>query len=87
VHAIRNKTAEVGIVADSVGLDGLEQKRFREDWLIAVVPAAHPLAAREHVAFDEIVDADFIGLTAAHCRSISPSRRVRSASESATVSS
>ncbi|MFP3748033.1 LysR substrate-binding domain-containing protein, partial [Achromobacter sp. SIMBA_011] len=32
VHAIRNKTAEVGIVADSVGLDGLEQRRFREDW-------------------------------------------------------
>ncbi|WP_175688322.1 LysR family transcriptional regulator [Burkholderia anthina] len=63
VHAIRNKTAEVGIVADSVGLGGLEQKPFREDWLIVVVPAAHPLATRDRVAFDEIADADFVGLT------------------------
>jgi DNA-binding transcriptional LysR family regulator len=63
VHAIRSKTADVGIVADSVGLAGLEQKPFREDWLIAVVPAGHALAARDQVAFDEIVDADFIVLT------------------------
>ncbi|HIH2672239.1 TPA: LysR substrate-binding domain-containing protein, partial [Burkholderia cenocepacia] len=63
VHAIRNKTAEVGIVADSVGLGGLEQKPFREDWLIVVVPAAHPLASRDKVAFDDIAGEDFIGLT------------------------
>ncbi|MCQ4437559.1 LysR substrate-binding domain-containing protein, partial [Clostridioides difficile] len=63
VHAIRNKTAEVGIVADSVGLGGLEQKPFREDWLIVVVPAAHPLASQHKGAFDTIADADFIGLT------------------------
>lgn len=63
MHAIRNKTAEVGIVADSVGLGGLEQKPFREDWLIVVVPAAHPLASHDKVAFDTIADADFIGLT------------------------
>ena len=45
------------------GSAGLEQKPFREDWLIVVVPAAHPLASQEKVAFDSIADADFIGLT------------------------
>ncbi|ABC36238.1 LysR family transcriptional regulator [Burkholderia thailandensis] len=63
VHAIRGKTADFGIVADSVGLDGLEQMPFREDWLIAVAALDHPLAARERVAFSELVDADFIGMT------------------------
>ncbi|CAJ9227798.1 LysR family transcriptional regulator [Burkholderia pseudomallei] len=63
VHAIRGKTADFGIVADSVGLDGLEQTPFREDWLIAVAAVDHSLAARERVAFAELVDADFIGMT------------------------
>ncbi|WP_063533935.1 LysR substrate-binding domain-containing protein [Burkholderia sp. MSMB1589WGS] len=63
VHAIRGKTADFGIVADSVGLDGLEQMPFREDWLIAVAALDHPLAARERVAFAELVDAGFIGMT------------------------
>ncbi|AOJ04530.1 LysR family transcriptional regulator [Burkholderia mayonis] len=63
VHAIRGKTADFGIVADSVGLDGLEQMPFREDWLIAVAAVDHPLAARERIAFTELVDADFIGMT------------------------
>ncbi|MBO7749679.1 LysR substrate-binding domain-containing protein [Burkholderia pseudomallei] len=63
VHAIRGKTADSGIVADSVGLDGLEQMPFREDWLIAVAAVDHSLAARERVAFAELVDADFIGMT------------------------
>ncbi|KVE32643.1 LysR substrate-binding domain-containing protein [Burkholderia sp. TSV86] len=63
VHAIRGKTADFGIVADSVGIDGLEQKPFREDWLIAVAALDHPLAARERVTFAELVDTDFIGMT------------------------
>lgn len=63
VHAIRGKTADFGIVADSVGLDGFEQMPFREDWLIAVAAVDHSLAARERVAFAELVDADFIGMT------------------------
>lgn len=63
VHAIRGKTADFGIVADSVGLDGLEQMPFREDWLIAVAAVDHSLAARERVTFAELVDADFIGMT------------------------
>ncbi|WP_186177499.1 LysR family transcriptional regulator [Burkholderia gladioli] len=63
VHAIRSRTAEVGIVADSVGLEGLEQKPFREDWLLVVAAAGDPLARRGSVSFDEIVDAEFIGLT------------------------
>ncbi|CAJ8817826.1 LysR family transcriptional regulator [Burkholderia pseudomallei] len=36
---------------------------FREDWLIAVAAVDHSLAARERVAFAELVDADFIGMT------------------------
>lgn len=63
VHAIRSKTADFGIVADSVGLDGLQQLPFREDWLIAVTASSHPLAARDTVTFEEIADAELIGLT------------------------
>ncbi|WP_070106250.1 LysR substrate-binding domain-containing protein [Burkholderia plantarii] len=63
VHAIRARAAEVGIVADSVGLDGLEQLPFREDWLLVVAAATDPLAARAAVSFGEIVGAEFVGLT------------------------
>jgi DNA-binding transcriptional LysR family regulator len=63
VHAIRNRVAEFGIVADSVGLDGLEQIPFREDWLIAIAAASHPLAQREQIAFADLIDTDFIGMT------------------------
>jgi DNA-binding transcriptional LysR family regulator len=63
VHAIRNRSAEFGIVADSVGLDGLEQIPFREDWLIAIAAADHPLARRTEVAFADLIDTDFIGMT------------------------
>ncbi|MBN3726225.1 LysR substrate-binding domain-containing protein [Burkholderia sp. Ac-20379] len=63
VHAIRSRTADVGIVADSVGLDGLEQRPFREDWLLVVAAASDPLARRETVAFEQIVGAEFVGLT------------------------
>ncbi len=63
VHAIRNRVAEFGIVADSVGLDGLEQIPFREDWLIGIAAAGHPLARHEQVAFADLIDTDFIGMT------------------------
>ncbi|WDD92015.1 LysR family transcriptional regulator [Burkholderia sp. FERM BP-3421] len=63
VHAIRNRVAEFGIVADSVGLDGLEQIPFREDWLIGIAAAGHPLARHEQIAFADLIDTDFIGMT------------------------
>ena len=74
VHAIRNKTAEVGIVADSVG-PAAEQKPFREDWLIVVVPAAHPLASQERSRSTRSpMPTSSASPTAARCRCISPAR-------------
>jgi len=60
--AIRAGTADIGIVADSVDLDGLAQRPFREDRLALVVPPGSPLAGRAAVRFEEVVDAPFVGL-------------------------
>lgn len=61
-HAIRAKTADIGILANSINLDGLDCRPFREDRLVLVVPPDDPLAARDAVPFADVVDAQFIGL-------------------------
>ncbi len=63
VHAIRSRAADVGIVADSVGLDGLQQRPFREDALLVATAHDHPLARQASVAFADIVEREFVGLT------------------------
>jgi len=60
--AIRAGTADVGIVADSVDLHGLDRLPFREDRLVLAVPPGSPLAGRASVRFEEVVDAEFVGL-------------------------
>ncbi|VGO10445.1 Hydrogen peroxide-inducible genes activator [plant metagenome] len=61
-HAIRARTADIGILANSINLEGLEWVPFREDRLVLVVPPGDPLAEREAVPFAEVVDSPFIGL-------------------------
>lgn len=63
VAAIARGLADIGIVADTVDLEGLETLPFRTDQLVLVVPAGHALADRSEVAFREVLDEPFVGLS------------------------
>jgi DNA-binding transcriptional LysR family regulator len=62
VAAIADGTADIGIVAGTVAVTGLETFPFRTDRFVLVVAPQHPLAAVEHVPFGEVLDFDFVGL-------------------------
>ena len=66
VRAVAEGLADVGIVADSVDLSGLETFAFRVDRLV-VVTAAHGekrigAEPAQGVGFSKLLDSDFIGL-------------------------
>jgi DNA-binding transcriptional LysR family regulator len=62
VAAVADGTADVGIVAATVELSGLEVLPFRTDRFVIVVATNHPLSAVERTAFAEVLDLDFVGL-------------------------
>ncbi|MCY1081573.1 LysR substrate-binding domain-containing protein [Archangium lansingense] len=62
VQAVAEGRADIGIVSDSVDLEGLETFPFRLDQLVVVTARAHPLAARRELRFVEVLDQDFVGL-------------------------
>jgi DNA-binding transcriptional LysR family regulator len=62
VRAVAEATADIGIVAGTVEMAGLETLAFRTDRFVLVVGAANELASRERVAFAETLDCDFVGL-------------------------
>lgn len=60
--ALRAGTCDIGVLADSTDLHGLQVLRFRHDPLALVVPAGHPLAGRQTVTLAEVADEEFVGL-------------------------
>lgn len=62
VRAVSDGQVDIGIVAGDVRTENLEVLPYRRDRLVLVVPAGHPLAAREAVAFEETLDHDHVGL-------------------------
>jgi DNA-binding transcriptional LysR family regulator len=62
VAAVADGTADVGIVAGTVEVAGLEVRPFRVDRFVLVVAPRHPLSAVECIAFAEALDFDFVGL-------------------------
>ena len=60
--AIRMGMADMGIVADSANLQGLETYHFRPDPLALIVSKQHPLARQTSASLEDIVDLDFVGL-------------------------
>jgi DNA-binding transcriptional LysR family regulator len=62
VAAIADGTAEIGIVAGTSALAGLETLPFRVDRFVLVVAPSHPLAAMQRIAFADTLDHDFVGL-------------------------
>jgi len=62
VSAVADGKADIGIVAGTEDLSGLEVFPFRVDRFVLVCAATHALAARERVSFAETLDFDFVGL-------------------------
>ncbi len=62
VAAIAEGTADIGIVAGTVTMAGLETLPFRTDRFVLVVAQTHPLAAVERTVFAEVLGFDFVGL-------------------------
>jgi DNA-binding transcriptional LysR family regulator len=62
VAAVADGTADVGIVAATVELAGLEVLPFRVDRFVLVVAPGHPLSTVGRMAFAEALDHDFVGL-------------------------
>jgi molybdate transport repressor ModE-like protein len=62
VGLIAEGVGDIGIVAGTVDAGRLTTFPFRSDRFVLVVGRDHPLASRTKVAFDEVLDHDFIGL-------------------------
>jgi DNA-binding transcriptional LysR family regulator len=56
--------ADIGVLADLAGAEGLETYPFRIDSLVVVVPRGHLLAGRRNIAFVDVLDEEFVGLAA-----------------------
>jgi len=66
LFAMRQERADLGIVADYVATEGLSTRPFREDRLVAAMPAAwaRRLGGRRGIAFAELLAQAFVGLPA-----------------------
>jgi molybdate transport repressor ModE-like protein len=62
VAAVADGTADVGIVASTVEVAGLEVLPFRVDRFVLVVATNHALSTVERISFAEVLDFDFVGL-------------------------
>ncbi|WP_142849011.1 LysR substrate-binding domain-containing protein [Telmatospirillum sp. J64-1] len=61
--AIAEGRGDIGIVADTVDLAGLQTFPFRVDRLVLVVPQDHAFAGRREIFFHETLAEPYIGLT------------------------
>ena len=63
-HALRQGTAELGIVSDAVDTGGLQTCPFRDDPLVLILPAGHTLADGRALSFADTLHDDYVGLNA-----------------------
>jgi len=63
-HALRQGTAELGIISDAVDSAGLQTRGFRDDPLVLILPTGHPLADGRALQFSDTLQHDFVGLNA-----------------------
>ncbi|WP_333988096.1 LysR substrate-binding domain-containing protein [Providencia huaxiensis] len=62
VTAIKNKIADIGIIADSTDLTGLDIQPFSSDELVVFAHKDSFWASQKSVPFSDIIDAEFVGL-------------------------
>ncbi|WP_295850791.1 LysR family transcriptional regulator [uncultured Xylophilus sp.] len=61
-RSVRDGLADVGVASEFASHDGLQMFPYRRYALAAVLPAAHPLAARPHLAYAELLAHDQVEL-------------------------
>jgi DNA-binding transcriptional LysR family regulator len=64
IQAVATGQVDIGVVAADGNLYGLDTQPYRQDRLVLIVPALHPLAAGEAVNFADVLDEPFVGLHA-----------------------
>lgn len=62
VAGVEEGAADLGICAGSTDTRSLVTYPYRDDRLVLVVPAGHPLAGRDTIALSETLDHDHVGL-------------------------
>ena len=62
-QALRQGTADLGIISDAVDTHGLQTLPFRDDPLVLIMPLDHPLAAQS-ASFIDSLQYDYVGLAA-----------------------
>jgi DNA-binding transcriptional LysR family regulator len=62
VGLIAEGVADLGIVAGTVDVHALETYPFRRDRFVLAVAHDHPLAKRTKIAFEDVLEHDFVGL-------------------------
>ena len=62
VQAIDEGRADIGVIAGNVNTRRLETHPFRQDRLVVIVPANHPLSKEREVRFSQVLEWDFVGL-------------------------
>src|SRR6202008_3923768 len=62
VGLIAEGVADLGVVAGTVDAGALETYPFRRDRFVLVVARDHALAKRAKIAFEDVLDHDFVGL-------------------------
>lgn len=64
LSAMHQEQADVGIVADHVGTEGLKTKLFRADRLVAIMPIGNESGSQCAVSFVDLLGMPFVGLPA-----------------------
>jgi DNA-binding transcriptional LysR family regulator len=62
VAAVADGSADIGLVAGTIELAGLQVFPFRVDRFVIVVAESHALATVKRIAFADVLDCDFVGL-------------------------
>jgi len=62
VRALVQGLADIGVFAEGTPVHGLDVRPFQTDTLVLACAKAHPLARRRRVAFNEVLEHDFVGL-------------------------
>ena len=64
LSAMHQEQADIGIVADYVGTEGLKTQLFRTDRLVAIMPIGNKSGAQSAVPFVDLLELAFVGLPA-----------------------
>ncbi|MBT2374448.1 LysR family transcriptional regulator [Pseudomonas fluorescens] len=65
VQGVLDGVADLGICSSDTDTKGLLSVTYRRDKLVVLMPAGHPLASRETLAFADTLDSDYVGLHSA----------------------